>query len=98
MTKPHEEFLRGRISEIRRNLSARAAVKGECTLLVAGATDTGEPSADDLAEAVGQALDAGMSVSEAARAIAGRYRMPRSRVYETALSLKKNRHAGEGGS
>jgi 16S rRNA (cytidine1402-2'-O)-methyltransferase len=92
MTKPHEEFLRGRLSAIRGALSDRDAVKGECTLLVAGASDAGPPSADDLAEAVRSALDAGMSVSEAAKTIAGRYRLPKARVYETALALKKNRH------
>ena len=91
MTKPHEEFLRGRLSEIRRVLSERAAVKGECTLLVAGSTDAGEPSEAVLAEAVGQALDAGLSVSAAAKTVAGRYSVPRGRVYETALALKKRR-------
>ena len=36
MTKLHEEFLRGSISEILQNLKAKSAVKGEITLLVKG--------------------------------------------------------------
>jgi len=34
VTKIHEEFLRGRASEVLENLKARAAVKGEITLLI----------------------------------------------------------------
>ena len=36
MTKLHEEFLRGRLSEIAIRLKHRVNIKGECTLLVAG--------------------------------------------------------------
>jgi 16S rRNA (cytidine1402-2'-O)-methyltransferase len=36
MTKLHEEFIRGRVSEILETMKARPAIKGECTLLVAG--------------------------------------------------------------
>ncbi len=36
MTKLHEEFLRGRLSEIAQTLQVRTGIKGECTLLVAG--------------------------------------------------------------
>jgi len=41
MTKLHEEFLRGRLSEIVIQLKQRTDIKGECTLLVAGC-DKGE--------------------------------------------------------
>ncbi|MGD8888117.1 MAG: 16S rRNA (cytidine(1402)-2'-O)-methyltransferase, partial [Desulfobacterales bacterium] len=34
MTKLHEEFLRGRLTEIAENLKKRPEIKGECTLLV----------------------------------------------------------------
>ena len=39
MTKPHEEFIRGRISDILHRLDKRPVVKGECTLLVSGKTE-----------------------------------------------------------
>src|ERR1700693_4060645 len=39
VTKLHEEFLRGRSSEVLENLKARAAVKGEITLLIGKAEE-----------------------------------------------------------
>ena len=39
MTKLHEEFIRGLLSEILSSLNARPAIKGECTLLVTGCED-----------------------------------------------------------
>ena len=40
LTKMHEEVVRGRLSEIRKELAARAAIKGEITLVVGGARQT----------------------------------------------------------
>lgn len=37
LTKLHEEVVRGRLSEIRDELAARAAIKGEITLVIGGA-------------------------------------------------------------
>ena len=39
MTKLHEEFLRGRASEVLENLKARESVKGEITLLIGKAEE-----------------------------------------------------------
>jgi 16S rRNA (cytidine1402-2'-O)-methyltransferase len=36
MTKVHEEFIRGTVSQILKTIRVRSAFKGECTLLVAG--------------------------------------------------------------
>jgi len=48
VTKLHEEFLRGRAAEVLENLKARAAVKGEITLLIGKAE---EPDARRAADA-----------------------------------------------
>jgi 16S rRNA (cytidine1402-2'-O)-methyltransferase len=45
VTKLHEEFLRGRAGEVLENLRAREAVKGEITLLIGKAEETGAPAA-----------------------------------------------------
>jgi len=45
VTKLHEEFLRGRSSEVLENLKARAAVKGEITLLIGKAGGAELPAA-----------------------------------------------------
>ena len=45
VSKIHEEFLRGRASEILETLSARGDIKGEITLLIGKAEDTGQKAA-----------------------------------------------------
>lgn len=92
MTKPHEEFLRGRLSAIREALAARDAVKGEFTLMVKG-RDPSSPgdavSGEALAAALREALQAdGARVSAVARIIAGRFGLPRNQVYAAALELR----------
>jgi 16S rRNA (cytidine1402-2'-O)-methyltransferase len=89
MTKRHEEFLRGRLSEIRRQLQGRPAVKGECTLLVAGAADARKPSDEQLVPPIARLIEEGISVSETAKSIAERYGVPKARVYKMALEMKK---------
>jgi 16S rRNA (cytidine1402-2'-O)-methyltransferase len=42
VTKLHEEFLRGRASDVLQTLKLRAAVKGEITLLIGGKAESGE--------------------------------------------------------
>lgn len=44
VTKLHEEFLRGTVSEVRRQLSARESIRGEMVLLVEANPSTGAPA------------------------------------------------------
>ena len=46
VTKLHEEFLRGRVSEVLETLKARDAVKGEITLLIGKADEATNGAAD----------------------------------------------------
>lgn len=90
MTKPYEEFLRGTLTEIARALDRTGGVKGECTLLVAGASG-GAESDIDLRKLVRQALDApGATVSGVAREISKQYGLPRKAVYAEALTVREN--------
>lgn len=97
MTKLHEEFLRGRLSELIDSLSRRPPVKGECTLLVKGCEENKEVSKDviraELIEALG---NKGGKISEASRVIAKKYGISKNKVYEEALSLKVERSKGKG--
>jgi 16S rRNA (cytidine1402-2'-O)-methyltransferase len=92
MTKLHEEFLRGRLSELIDSLSHRPAVKGECTLLVKGCEEKKDVSKDviraELAEALGKK---GCKISEASRVIAQKYGFSKNDVYEEALKLKRKK-------
>ncbi|WP_319524244.1 16S rRNA (cytidine(1402)-2'-O)-methyltransferase [uncultured Desulfosarcina sp.] len=90
LTKLHEEFLRGSLSEIRSILEERQQVKGECTLLVAGATAEASVSDAQLEEALRRALarpDA--RLSSIAKAFSQEYNLPRKKVYEMALAIQK---------
>lgn len=90
MTKLHEEFIRGRLSEIQARLADRAAVKGECTLLVAGRPDSDTRADDQLDAALAQALEQpGASLSHLSQTLARQYRLPRRTVYTRALELRR---------
>jgi 16S rRNA (cytidine1402-2'-O)-methyltransferase len=90
MTKLHEEFLRGCLSELIGSLSHRPAVKGECTLLVKGCEEIKDVSKDviraELVEALGKK---GCKISEVSRIIAKKYGLSKNRVYDEALKLKE---------
>ena len=96
MTKLHEEFLRGRLSELKDRLSHRPAVKGECTLLVKGCEENKEVSRDVIRAELIEALDKkGDKISEASRIIAKKYGLSKNEVYEEALKLKRKLHSPE---
>jgi len=94
MTKLHEEFLRGRLSELKDMLSHRPTVKGECTLLVKGCEENKEVSRDVIRAELIEALDKkGGKISEASRIIAKKYGLSKNEVYEEALKLKRKVHS-----
>lgn len=88
LTKLHEEVLRGAASEIAAELSARAAVKGEITLLVGPPEAEEEISEADLETAITEAL-AAMPASKAASEVAKRFNLNRSDIYQMILARKQ---------
>jgi 16S rRNA (cytidine1402-2'-O)-methyltransferase len=89
MTKLHEEFLRGSLSELIASLSSRSTVKGECTLLVKGCEETKKVSKDVIRAELIEALESKEGkISEISKIIAKKYGLSRNRVYEEALKLK----------
>lgn len=92
MTKVHEEFLRGPLSTLIDAIAVRGGVKGECTLLVAGASAAPAADADEVDAALRQALAAGdRSLNEIARALAAQFRIGKKQLYDRALALKGRR-------
>ncbi len=90
LTKIHEEFIRGPISEIIAALEARGQVKGECTLLISGAVAV-QPTEKDLDQAIKEALaDQDRPLSEIAKVLARRFDIPRKQIYNMALRIKEN--------
>jgi 16S rRNA (cytidine1402-2'-O)-methyltransferase len=89
LTKLHEELLRGRLRGLRDVVAAREPLKGEVTVLIAGASEaaaTAEP--DDLDAAIRAALAAGQGTRELSAEIARRTGRARRDVYRRALAIK----------
>ena len=96
MTKLHEEFLRGFLSEIHYILNARPAVKGECTLLVMGCEENKEVSLETVRNEINSELEkTGSRLSDIARAVAKKYGLPKNKVYDEALKLKRTAQSSE---
>ncbi|MBW2013510.1 MAG: 16S rRNA (cytidine(1402)-2'-O)-methyltransferase [Deltaproteobacteria bacterium] len=90
MTKLHEEFIRGLLSEILSSLNARPSIKGECTLLVTGCQENKEISIKTVRTEILKALEKKESkLSELSKIIAKNYGLPKNKVYDEALRLKR---------
>jgi len=90
MTKLHEEFIRGFLSEILFSLNARPAIKGECTLLLTGCEKNKDVSIKTVETEIIEALEKKQSkLSELSKFIAQKYGLPKNKVYDEALKLKR---------
>jgi 16S rRNA (cytidine1402-2'-O)-methyltransferase len=96
LTKIHEEFLRGPLSEITAVLKQRDTVKGECTLMISGAKEETR-SPEELEAAIAHALahEEG-SLSMIARTLALHFGLPRKMIYEKALQMQSDQRRTKG--
>ena len=91
MTKRHEEFIRGPLSEILHELTERRDIKGECTLVVKGAEKKDPPGAETLREEIVKGLHRdGIRLSDLVKNIANRHGLPKKQVYAEALRIKSS--------
>jgi 16S rRNA (cytidine1402-2'-O)-methyltransferase len=89
MTKPYEEFIRGRMSEIKTIISNRDSLKGECTLLVSGINQADMMSVEDLRNDIKALLkENGASPSSLAKEMAGKTGFSRKKVYDEILRMQ----------
>jgi 16S rRNA (cytidine1402-2'-O)-methyltransferase len=89
LTKVHEEIFRGRVTQALERFAG--GVRGEITLVVAGAEPMGSPTGQTGAwrSELGDLLArSGMTVKTATEAILARHPLPRRLVYQAALKLK----------
>ncbi len=92
MTKPYEEFLRGRLSDLEAALAAKDRIRGEITLVVAGAGNAAPVQESlDLAAEVRTSRE---STAALARKLAAQYGLNRNRLYDEITRL---RQAGQPG-
>jgi len=91
LTKSDEEFLRGLLSQVAATLSGRAEVRGEFTVVLAGATaETGRAEAEELAGRLIPAMAAAGVEPHAIRSVVKEVGgLPRNRVYELVAQALK---------
>ena len=90
LTKVHEEQRRGRLSALRARLDAADPVRGEVTIVVAGAPSAEAVASDTLDDAIREALASGGSVREVSAALAARFGLSRREIYRRALVLRSS--------
>jgi 16S rRNA (cytidine1402-2'-O)-methyltransferase len=88
LTKIHEEFLRGPVSEVRATLESRGATKREITLLIGKAEVAPAADPTSIEEAVEACERAGMSRMEAIKEVARRRGLSKREVYKQAQREK----------
>jgi 16S rRNA (cytidine1402-2'-O)-methyltransferase len=88
LTKRHEELLRGTLGELQRRLTGRD-VRGEVTVLVAGAPAEKPVLGVELDDAIRGARAAGQGIRQLSEDIARRTGVSRREVYRRALVLER---------
>ena len=92
LTKVHEEFIRGRLSEILKTLRARGDIKGECTFLVSGCGKAAAPPPETLRREIEAALAApGSRPSELSRRLAEQYGVSKNIIYKEVVKIKERK-------
>ena len=87
LTKVHEEFLRGKVSEVVSTLADRD-IKGEIVIMVHGTSGEAQVSDEELHGTIRQLAGNGMGVKEIAELLGERYGLAKKDVYKLALDLK----------
>ncbi|MBI2998795.1 MAG: 16S rRNA (cytidine(1402)-2'-O)-methyltransferase [Deltaproteobacteria bacterium] len=85
ITKAHEEFLRGRLSELGAELEPREP-RGEFTLLVRGSDGPSPPGEELLRSEIRRLKGEGMRVKEIAELLGEKYSCPKREVYRLAVA------------
>jgi len=95
LTKLHEEFLRGRASQVLPQLAGRDAVRGEFTLLVGPLSSADQAAEVTIPEEVTALEKAGMRRMDAIKEVARRRGLPKRAVYaEVEIQSEKRPRNG----
>ena len=94
LTKLHEEVIRAPLSVLAQR-ARNHGVRGEVTVVVAGAPAVGPPNTDDAVERVAQLVAGGMSQKDAIATVSGAAGLPRRSVYQAVLDAAKPPAGGD---
>lgn len=92
LTKLHEEFMRGSITELI-DRTRETEPRGELVLLVHGATEESTPSTEELFVYIRRLGTEGLRVNEIAKLVSETFSVPKREAY--ALVLQSKRKSGE---
>jgi 16S rRNA (cytidine1402-2'-O)-methyltransferase len=90
ITKLHEEFLRGRISEVIAEVSRRE-IRGEVAVIIEGCSDVDPPSEEALRDEIAGLVADGLRVKEIAEVLGEKYGYSKRQIY--GLAMDQGRHA-----
>jgi len=97
MTKLHEEFIRDQLSEILAILKRRSAIKGECTLLVSGWDENRAVEWESVENEIKEEMQSSTEpVSKLVKRISQKYNLPKNKVYQEALDVRRQRTEDRG--
>jgi 16S rRNA (cytidine1402-2'-O)-methyltransferase len=86
VSKVHEQFLRGRASEILQQFAGRE-VKGELTLVIRGSLEQPETSVEELQREIAKLRARGLRVKEIAELLGEQFGYGKKEIYRLALRL-----------
>jgi 16S rRNA (cytidine1402-2'-O)-methyltransferase len=92
VSKIHEEFLRGKLSEVASQLAERE-IKGEITLVVHGSAGEAAISEVQLKTEIRRLIDDQLGVKEISELLGERYGLSKREVYRLVLESKRRRAA-----
>jgi len=85
VSKVHEEFLRGGLTEVAKQIAGRE-IKGELTLLIGGSRGQSEVSQEQIEKEIRKLKDDGLRVKEIAEILGEKYGYPKKEIYRLALT------------
>lgn len=88
ITKRHEEYIRGDLSEILSALENRDQIKGECALFIQGASEPKPLTEEELKKLILSRLSEKTKTGTLAKEISRTWNLPKKTVYDAILKLK----------
>ncbi|MBU8912084.1 MAG: 16S rRNA (cytidine(1402)-2'-O)-methyltransferase [Desulfobacterales bacterium] len=89
ITKIHEEYIRGSLSEILQKLNKKDSIKGECSLFVQGQLEQKTINDSQLEKIILERLSTeGLGTSGLAKQISKEFNLSKKKVYEIILNLQ----------
>ena len=93
ITKLHEEYLRGTLSEILKALDEKKSIKGECSLFVQGCSEEKSINQEELEKIILERLSTTNSkTSELSKQISKKFNISKKLVYDLILKLSQGKN------